>query len=516
MSGHGTGNPRPFERVFLLEASGPTLELLRERADRLPNIGRMLDQGAWARLRGPLQPVTPVSFATLYTGKNPGQTGLYDYFLFPAGGYERVPCDRTALRAEPFFQTLSDRGLRVGLLNAPLLHPLPPIDGFAVSGDEGVGEDFARPEDVGRLLAARGYSVPFGASYSPGREEEFHRHTLRVFDMRREAFRELFGQRPWDFGMLTFHLFGELLHTFWRFYDPRHPRHRPLEEVFGDGDPWLEALVRLDGLVGEVMELTGPRGLVLFAGAWGHRLEHSRLYLNALLQRAGYLKLRRRPAAVLKRLVARSGLSLSAAERLAHRLNLWKLFHYGLPRGKRNALKSAAFLSLNDVDWQRTRAVALGYLGQIYLNVRGHRPFGTIDPVDYEAERERLRRLLEDVRDPRDGERVVERVYPREEIYSGSELPHAPDLVVQLREGWAGRDELEERTVAIDEAPASQSSEHFHESALLVWGQGVPAGEIDARLEDIAPTVLRAFGLPAPPGCDGEPLPIFGRFAPGS
>jgi len=497
-----------YERVFILEMSGPTLELLRERLDRLPNFRRFFERGARSKLVGPLQPVVPTAFGTLFTGKNPGKTSLFDFFRFPAGGYERYPYSREDLHEETFYERLSRQGRPVGLLNVPLVHPLPEIEGFVVSGDEGIGEDYARPSEVLDALRERGYSVPFGASYSPGREIVFLDHALEILRMRRDALRELFGTRPWDLGMLTVHLCGEILHSFWKFYDRRHPGHRSLAEVFGDRDPVLETLAGMDALLGEIVEMTGPDGLVMVLGAWGHRLEHSKVFLNGVLARHGWLRFKRGPASLVKRLMFRLGISKSTAERLAHRLNLWKLFHYKMARGKRAAVTGATFLSYNDIDWARTRAVATGYHGQVFLNVQGHRPAGVIATADYDAERRNLRTLLEGLEDPRDGSPVVDRVWAREEIYSGPGLKDAPDLIVHLREGYSGESGIAGGGKIIAASPANHSSDHWNESFFLALGPGLRPGEIEARLEDIAPTVLRALGVDPAPDHDGKVLPI--------
>ena len=80
-----------YDRVFMLETSGPTLALVRERIDHLPNFRRFLERGAWSKLEGPLQPVLATSYAAFSTGKNPGKTGFFDSFRFPAGSYDRIP-----------------------------------------------------------------------------------------------------------------------------------------------------------------------------------------------------------------------------------------------------------------------------------------------------------------------------------------------------------------------------------------------------------------------------------------
>jgi predicted AlkP superfamily phosphohydrolase/phosphomutase len=310
--------------------------------------------------------------------------------------------------------------------------------------------------------------------------------------------------------MMCLHAYSEMLHAFWRFYDPRHPRYRPYGEVFGGRDPFQELLETLDGVVGEVLDWTGPRGLVLVIGAWGHWLEHTRVHVNRILEREGLLRFKRSPRTTVKRLMFGLGISAAGVERLAHRLNLYKLFHYKLSRGKRAAVTGATFLSFDDIDWPRTQAVATGYLGQVFVNVRGRRPAGTVDPADYETVRERLRDLFDALRDPRTGEPMVERVWKREEIYSGARLDDAPDLVVEFREGYSGQASIGASRGVVAPSPPHHSSEHCKESLVLALGEGVRPGEIEARLQDVAPTVLHALGVPAPPDYEGRVLPIFG------
>ena len=497
-----------YGRVFILELSGPTLSFLEERLDYLPTFRRLFEHGASAPLEGPPQPSVASSFATLYTGMNPGKTGLFDVFSFPTGGYQRIPYSLRTLAARTMLEQLSESGKRVGLLNTPLLDPLPELAGFLVSGDDGIGDDFARPVELGRTLRARGYRVPFGDSYAPGREPAFHEHCLGVLAMRRDAARLLFREQAWNFGMLTLYLYGELLHAFWKFYDRRHPAYQPLAEVFGGTDPFLEALVEIDALLAEMIEAAGSGALIIVMGAWGHRLEHTTVHLNRLLEREGYLRFRRGPASQVKHGLFRLGLTVDRAEQLAHRLNLWKRFHYAVPRGKRASLTGATFLSYDDIDWSRTRAVALGYLGQIYLNVRGERPLGVVAAQERERERRRLRDTLQALRDPRTGEPVVERIWTREEVYRGDQVSEAPDLLVEWREGYAGSSRLGSSRRIIAPSPGNHSSDHCTESFLLMFGDGVRPGRIAARLEDIAPTVLQALGVPGLPGCDGRPLPV--------
>jgi predicted AlkP superfamily phosphohydrolase/phosphomutase len=101
---------------------------------------------------------------------------------------------------------------------------------------------------------------------------------------------------------------------------------------------------------------------------------------------------------------------------------------------------------------------------------------------------------------------MVERVYAREEIYRGDELAHAPDLVVEWKLGYSGDAGISGAGRIVTPSPPNHSSDHWNQSALLALGAGVRPGQITARLEDIAPTVLQALGVSAPPDLDGTVL----------
>ena len=99
-------------------------------------------------------------------------------------------------------------------------------------------------------------------------------------------------------------------------------------------------------------------------------------------------------------------------------------------RGKGQNLLKTLFLSFDDIDWSHTQAYSLGNVGQSAFNVIGREPHGCVQPgAEYEQVREQIMAHLAQLRDPETGELVVERIYKREEIYSGPQLELAPDIV---------------------------------------------------------------------------------------
>jgi predicted AlkP superfamily phosphohydrolase/phosphomutase len=122
---------------------------------------------------------------------------------------------------------------------------------------------------------------------------------------------------------------------------------------------------------------------------------------------------------------------------------------------------------------------------------------------------ERLRRVrtgLEAIQNPADAGGVIQRVALPGALFSG---PYrAPvNLVVQAAPGY--------RAVLKTKGSKILSSEplehHFRDGLYLLAGPGVPAGEGPrSSIYDVAPTVLRFFGIAPPEDAEGEALHDFG------
>ena len=76
-------------------------------------------------------------------------------------------------------------------------------------------------------------------------------------------------------------------------------------------------------------------------------------------------------------------------------------------------------------------------------------------------------------------------------------------------EGYSGESGITGGGKLVSPSPANHSSDHWNESMLLALGPGIRAGEVQAGLENIAPTVLHALRVEPAPDYDGKVLPIF-------
>jgi predicted AlkP superfamily phosphohydrolase/phosphomutase len=168
-----------------------------------------------------------------------------------------------------------------------------------------------------------------------------------------------------------------------------------------------------------------------------------------------------------------------------------------------------------NVDWSRTKAYAMG-LGQVYLNLRGREGQGIVNPGG-EAKQlanDIASRLLA-LEDPGDHTRIVRAVYQRDAIYNGPYVENAPDLQVGMEDGYR----VSWQT-ALGGAPAGivyknmkkWSGDHggfdyATTAGVLISNRPLaPERQGTASILDIAPTVLRYFGVAVPADIDGKPL----------
>jgi predicted AlkP superfamily phosphohydrolase/phosphomutase len=165
-----------------------------------------------------------------------------------------------------------------------------------------------------------------------------------------------------------------------------------------------------------------------------------------------------------------------------------------------------------NVDWSKTRAYALA-LGQIYVNMKGRESRGIVAPgAEAAALKKELIERFTALKDPDTGERVVRKVYTREDLYQGPYFSEAPDLVVGFEEGYRVSWQTSLGGIppeVIEPNERRWSADHCSVDPAQVEGiflSNRPVDAATARIEDLAPSVLTKLGVVPPADMDGHPL----------
>lgn len=469
-------------QMLVVGLDGATLDLVRPWAEagHLPNLRRLMAEGAWGRLQSTLPPVTAPAWASFMTGKHPSGHGVFDFFRGRAGVFDLI--DAGAIAGPTLWRLLSQAGVSAGVLNVPVTHPPEAIDGFIVPGllspDQG-----ATTHPPGLLEAYRRQLGPYRLTprrgYRPGHEAAFIADLHDILAVQLRYALRLAADHPTDFLMVHFLVTDIAQHALWRHLDPSHPWHDArLGARFGSAVRDLFAAV--DEGVGRLLGLLPPEAVVIVLSDHGFGPVHRLVNLNLWLLDQGLLALK--PQARRRIRLCRSRMLGPAAWRLGRLVGREKLLDFA------------------DVDWSATRAYALGHMGQVFINLRGREPAGLVAAEDFDRQRQAVAAALLELRDPDDGEPLVA------EVVAGA--GGGPDLHVVFKPGATAYPLFVSGGRLVDEQRHGNSGDHRRQGLVILAGPGIRRGvEIEnAAIVDLAPTILHCFGLPLPAEMDGRVL----------
>jgi predicted AlkP superfamily phosphohydrolase/phosphomutase len=501
-------------KVLIIGLDGATWTNLRPWMDagQLPHLAKLVAAGAAGPLTTTIPPVSPSAWVSFATGCNPGQHGVFD-FVFPRPQAYDIGVANVNVRAvPPFWQVIEDAGGQVGLATVPITYPPQPIHGWTVCGFIVPNEQaaYTQPPELKQQIKDAGLRWPLH-EFEGNRSRDprkFLRDILDFDEARTDVVTWLMQTRPWDLVAFVLKTTDTTQHELWHLLDPQHPRHDAAlaAQVKDDIVAYFTAI---DACVGRLVDAAGPDTTVMVMSDHGGGPFEKFFHVNNWLAAQGFLKFKRTPLSLLKRALFKLGFTPITALKLVNRLKLGK-FRKNVKRGRGRGWLGQLFLSLRDVDWSRTQAFSIGNFGQIYLNTRGARPQGVVEPgAEYEAARERIIRAALDLRDPQSGDAVIRSAYKREDLYHGGRLLNAPDIVLHTdRAKYVSFGHADFGSNKLIEPSIGQTGHHTMEGLVILRGEDIPAG---ARLEganivDIAPTALALMGLPVPAHMDGKVL----------
>jgi predicted AlkP superfamily phosphohydrolase/phosphomutase len=309
-------------------------------------------------------------------------------------------------------------------------------------------------------------------------EQTFMDDLYKAFDDRAQVILSRIDARNWDLLVGVIESTDRVQHMMWRLIDPQHPMYdATLAAKFGDAI--LRVYRRADQFVGEVLERIDPATTVLIVSDHGFHSWRKAVNLNTWLVQQGYM-----------------GLQTDRGQPGEKKLD--DLFGGGE--------------FWENVDWSRTRAYAMG-LGQIYFNLRGREARGIVSPgAEAKQLAYELSAHLLTMTDPDDGARIVRSVYKRDDVYSGEFIQNAAELQVGMEDGYrvSWQTTLGGSPKGIV-YPNMKKWSGDHGGYDFATTAGVliankPLSAQPASIIDIAPTVLKVFGVQIPTTVDGKPL----------
>jgi len=500
-------------RVLVIGLDGVPWTLLRSwaSAGHLPNLARLIAQGSAGGLHSTMPPTSGPAWSSFATGKNPGQTGIYDFLYRRPGSYVFPPVNAALRSGQSLWSLLGEAGKRVAVVNIPISYPVEKVNGILISGwmTPYFAKDFTWPPQIGDEIRERvgDYRIYPAETFAESRKDAFFRACDELLDLLTRTNLYLMKREPWDLFMTVYFDTDRILHQLWHYLDAEHPWRKDRSDLAA---PVLRYFQRLDADIGRLIEAAGPGVRVMVMSDHGMGRASRFVVLNNLLLRLGFIQLARDPATTLKALAFRAGFTLRNVHQIVDRLGLAKHAEYKNVYSFDAVLKRF-FLSFHNVDWPRTHAYSFGrHYGSVFLNVRGREPQGCVAPgAQYDKVRDELADAVTKWVDPQLGRPLVGSVLRREEAYRGSRFAEAPDLILLPQDPsdiFYGLSDFGSNRVW--DQTYRYSGMHREEGVLIAAGPNVVQGAApaSASIVDLAPTILHWLGCEVPSDMDGMPL----------
>ena len=516
------------EKVLLYGIDGGTFVYLKPLMDKglLPNLKAMAERGASGELWSSLPPVTAVAWSNIATGKTPAKHRITDFLIRKPGSYEEAPSNAMDRQGAHFWDIMAREGKTSLVLNVPMTYP-PKVEKGVMIADGFLSpvkrRDYVYPKEVLEEIESKFgeyYILPKYLLQDPWRSDETMQRYMEdlsaMLEYKLKVAEYLIETRDPDFVM--HHVWGTdiMSHKLWRLMDTNHHAHDPAlaeryRPLIEDYHVAVDAgLARLKDAMGE-----GTTAVVISDHGFGE-IKRS-VDLNAWLAKEGYMHFKQGGGTKFRLALWRNGFTFSRLLDFLLKafVALSRHIKFVTPPPER-ALAAAwrkrapLFLSLNDVDWSKTKAYSKIGIGQIVFNVKGREPEGIVEPgEEFERLTDEIAGKLKTLRDPETGDVVFDRVHVKRDSPSGPFVDEVADVVVTpSTTGYVARTPsniiFDNRVIS----PTQLLEGHREEGIFLAEGPEFRTGTWieGARLEDVAPTILHLLGCAVPDDMDGKVL----------
>ncbi|MBI5442463.1 MAG: alkaline phosphatase family protein, partial [Deltaproteobacteria bacterium] len=364
---------------------GATFDLIRPWVSEglLPNLGRLMAEGAHGELTTTIQPLTGPAWTSFMTGMNPGKHGVFDFISRVPGTYDVRLVDSHTKRGRSLWRILSEHGRKVIVLDIPGNYPPEPVNGLLVSWMDapGVDREFTHPPELSRQLKEALGEYVLSVNFSAPLEAHVQ-DIFRITDNRAAAAEYLLEKHAWDFFIVLFSGSDFAQHAFWKYMDPGHPRYDAAGAA-KYGRVILDVYRRIDEHLGRLLARLDGRAAVFVVSDHGSGPLRRVVNLNRWLEERRWLAFRDNDASETG--TSLTGVLRRGGVRATQALVGWAKSAPPAVKGRLKRLlpglsgRLESRLLASTIDWPRTKAFALGAYGNIWINLRGREPAGTVE-----------------------------------------------------------------------------------------------------------------------------------------
>lgn len=363
-----------MNKKVIIGLDGVPLTFLKKNLNKdiMPNLKELVKDFGLIRTEPTIPEVSSVSWSSIITGANPGEHSVYGFTDVIMGTYTLKYHNIRWLKKPPFWKK---KGKKYIIFNVPATFPAQPLDGVIITGF--ISPDLRRsvyPPKLLKSLTQINYRVDIDADRARKSPRLLINDLFNLLRIRTGVYRYLWDTLKWDVFMFVITGTDRIGHYLWDAHiDTESDYHDAINQYY----------MAIDHIIGEILSKLDEEDQIVILSDHGMTLKKGNINLNQILIEGDLLYLDKN-----QKLNQMNGKSLAFA--------------------------------LDD--------------GRIYIHYKNKYPNGPVPQDKREDIQMKIIQALDDV--VINGEKPFEKIYTKEEIYSGPYLDNAPDLIVTPKEGY--------------------------------------------------------------------------------
>lgn len=364
-------------RNIILGIDGVPFKLIDHLSDRgiMPNFKELKKVFTFKEMKSSIPHISSVSWSSIITGKNPGEHGIYGFTELIEGTYTLRYPNFNSLKSKPFWYKYPEK--KHVILNVPSTYPARELNGIHVSGFVALDlEKAVYPKFYFPILKEMGYEIDIDSKIAKQQSPNFFFDELfRILNIRKRTYQLLWDKIKWDNFMVVITGSDRIGHFFWNIYEDHRIQYH---------EKFLEFFQEVDKIIGDLTSKLSDNDTFIIISDHGMELINRNVNLNTYLCEENFLDLTEKY------------------------------------KGYNKITKKSKAFSLDP--------------GRIYLNKKEKYPNGSITKDKEKETIEELKKIFYDLKYK--NQKVIKKIYEKEEIYKGKMLSNAPDLILIENTGF--------------------------------------------------------------------------------
>jgi len=365
---------------IILGIDGIPYELMDNLSNQgyMPNFQELKKDYYFKEMKSSIPHISSVSWSSIITGENPGEHGIFGFTEIIPNTYTISFPNFNALKKKPFWQF--DEEKKNFILNVPSTYPAKKLNGVQIAGFVALDlEKAVYPREIISTLKNINYEIDIDSSIAQKQSKDALFNELsKVLKIREKTCEFFWNKEKWDNFMVVITSSDRFGHFLWNTYTNHKDSHHYR---------CLEFFTQIDSFIGNLKNKLKEDDRFIILSDHGMESVFKNVNINVLLEQEGFL-------------------NLSKTNKKYNRIE------------------------------KGSKAFALDP-GRIYLNLKNKYPNGTLLKKERKEVLEELKTSFYELKYKK--KPVIKSVFEKEEIYHGTFIDHAPDLVIVENRGFQPR-----------------------------------------------------------------------------